>query len=323
MRHFAVDPEYRSVRFLSGRERLFLPGDRNNNRDASHSSAVLEEHGIPDPAHATDDPALRDAGIPKSHIIVKNISACKFSLERIRREARFHPSPAVLQRMDHEEIVTTFYLIKMRTLVAQRSFRRVFHDQPVKASFLRTGHLFVQLCQVHLAVPVYDIDPVVVIEQKRAVVVESFDLALSPRAFDLLRPEEVSLPCIVTDKYDIESTLMVTETCRPHALAVDVFVIREFLRIGAVEMIENIRRMLPVKKVIRAQDLPARQKMHRGGDHVVDPVDEDHVGVGKIHPEDRVASGDRLTHMAYRPFRITIGIGGQLLRFTNGISTTV
>ena len=118
--------------------------------------------------------------------------------------------------------------------------------------------------------------------------IESFDLTFSPRTFDLLCPVEICFLRIITDEHDIKCSLVIPETCCPHALPVDVFILRKALCIRAVQVVENICCMFPVKKIVGTKDLPSGKKMHRGGDHVIHTIDINHIRIREIHFQYRV-----------------------------------
>ena len=198
--------------------------------------------------------------------------------------------------MDEEQIISAVDLIKMRPFVAQRSLFRIGKEQAVKPAFLRTLKIRIELGQIDLTVAIYDIDPVVIVEKKRAVMIESLNLTFAPRTFDLLRTVKICFPCVVTDEDDVKSSLMIAKTCRPHAFSIDMLIALKPLCIRAVQMVENIRGMLPVDKVAGAQDLPSGKKMHRGGDHVIEAINEDHIRIRKVHFKTRVLSFDQLAH---------------------------
>ena len=117
---------------------------------------------------------------------------------------------------------------------------------------------------------------------------KSFYIVLLPGSLRLRGCVEIGLVGVICHKAHIISAIVISQRCRPHALAVYILLTFQSLSGSTVQLIIHIGEMLPVSQVVRTENLASRHKVHCSTHHVIGISHPYGIGIRIIQPCDRI-----------------------------------
>src|ERR1017187_4234962 len=181
------------------------------------------------------------------------------------------------------DVVFALDLIEVRALAEAESSL----DQNAVCAGGKRSEFRVQLDGVYVVGPIYRVDRPVAVKQNGEIVNPLFDPALLPRASRVGGPVNLETKAVHVGE-DVIGSLVVTETRRPDAAAVDLLAVFE-TEIGAeVQAVKGIANDAPVHQIAGVQNGQPRHGVHGGARQVVVLAHANHVGVGELVVEQGV-----------------------------------
>ena len=184
--------------------------------------------------------------------------------------------------MTRKQIVSPILFVQMGAFIAKMKRSLVPDNPSVKPSFKRSFQICPQLCQIQLRIPIYDIDFSVVIEKQRAVMIKPLYIFHSPRSGRIPCRHEICFVRIVRRKAEIKNTLVIPKGRRPHSLPVNMLSALQPVPGSVLQRPVRMGYKLPVHKIIRAQNIAARHKVHRRACHIIGVFNPDDIRIRKI-----------------------------------------
>ncbi len=176
----------------------------------------------------------------------------------------------------------------MGPFITQTGMSLVADRQSVQSSFRRAAQITFQFRNIDVFISVGNIHPVVLIKQQRAIMEESLHIPFLPGPLYAVRRIQVGFMGVIGHKAYVESTLMITDGCGPHALAINILFPFQPLAGRTVQPVIYISRMFPVPKIIGTENFTSWHKMHGGTHHIISVFYTNHIRIRIVQPGDGI-----------------------------------